>query len=429
MPSTSTLPPPPWPPALFRSTWFRLFLLLLTPLFVLFLTLWGLLGRLLTLSPQSVVAASFVITWLLYFFLPHLPVYLIDCPLVITLGIVTLSQLPRHHSHVAHAVVIVSLIVYAIIRISLTRLESGSTEKSIIDALAALCCLVPIWVSICNLHLWLPSDLKELEKLEKKIYEQFVVTDFKMTKIAGLGTIHVPYCGDDQQLLPRNLVLVHGYMASNSFWAAAMYSTYFAEKYSEHVEHLILVSPAGVNPSDLTQDGLPFFLKLTSRFYVTPMSAVRFAGPLGPSLVRWSWRQRMKWVPETNIIRSGELDFGLITDYCYHNWALEASGDIAFYTHLHPGASARRRALNQILTREKLQVPLTIMYGGGKDWMNSEHGAAVVRRLEKTQYAVFRLVPISGHQVFMDNPGDFNQILVEEARNQEHAAAPYNKLD
>ena len=44
----------------------------------------------------------------------------------------------------------------------------------------------------------------------------------------------------------------------------------------------------------------------------------------------------MKWVPETNIIRSGELDFGLITDYCYHNWALEASGDIAFYTHLHP---------------------------------------------------------------------------------------------
>ena len=85
--------------------------------------------------------------------------------------------------------------------------------------------------------------------------------------------------------------------------------------------------------------------------------------------------------------------------------------------------------MNQILTREKLQVPLTIMYGGGKDWMNSEHGAAVVRRLEKTQYAVFRLVPISGHQVFMDNPGDFNQILVEEARNQEHAAAPYNKLD
>lgn len=82
--------------------------------------------------------------------------------------------------------------------------------------------------------------------------------------------------------------------------------------------------------------------------------------------------------------------------------------------------------MNEILTPEKLQVPLTIMYGGGMDWMNSEHGETVVRRLEKTQYAVFRLVPISGHQVFMDNPGDFNQILVEEVHNQEHAAATCN---
>jgi hypothetical protein len=52
--------------------------------------------------------------------------------------------------------------------------------------------------------------------------------------------------------------------------------------------------------------------------------------------VRWSWTQRVKWTPVTNIVRSGELEFDLITDYCYHNWALQASGDIAFYTHLHP---------------------------------------------------------------------------------------------
>jgi pimeloyl-ACP methyl ester carboxylesterase len=62
------------------------------------------------------------------------------------------------------------------------------------------------------------------------------------------------------------------------------------------------------------------------------------------------------------------------------------------------------------------------MYGGGSDWMNSEFGEAVVRRLEKTQYAVFRLVPLAGHQVFMDNPSDFNQMLVQAVRDQEHAA-------
>ncbi|CAI5733382.1 unnamed protein product [Hyaloperonospora brassicae] len=489
MPSSPASSPPSGPPALFRSTWFRLVLLVSAPLVVLLLLLWGLVGRLFTLSPQSVAAASFALPWFVYLFRPHDPVHLLDWPLVISLGIAVLSQLPRYNSQVAHAVVTATLQVYVILRITLTSPESGSTDKSLFDAFAALCCLAPVWLSICNLHLWLPSDVKELEKLEKKVYEQFVETGFTMTKIAGLGTVHVPFCGDDQQARPRTLVLVHGYMASNAFWAAslqflaksynvyavewkgigrsnrprwhpasdeemddffvesledwrraldldrfvlcghsmgAMYSTYFAEKYSQHVEHLILVSPAGVNRSDLTQDGLPFFIKLTSRFYITPMSAVRFAGPLGPSLVRWSWRQRIKWVPATNIVRSGELDFGLITDYCYHNWALQASGDIAFYTHLHPGASARRRPLNEILTPEKLQVPLTIMYGGGMDWMNSKHGETVVRRLEKTQYAVFRLVPISGHQVFMDNPGDFNQILVEEVHNQEHAAATCN---
>ncbi|KAI9915170.1 hypothetical protein PsorP6_008328 [Peronosclerospora sorghi] len=209
----------------------------------------------------------------------------------------------------------------------------------------------------------------------------------------------------------------------------AMYSTYFAEKYSDRIEHLIIISPAGVNCSGLRQQDLPLLLKFTSMFYITPMvptldrltcvllthhSIIRFAGPLGPSLVRWSWRKRIDWTPATNIIRSGELNFGLITDYCYHNWALNASGDIAFYTHLHPGESARRRALDGILTPEKLQVPLTIMYGGGMDWMNSEFGAAVVRRLEKNQYAVFRLVPISGHQVFMDNPIDFNRMLFRQ---------------
>ncbi|KAG6582816.1 putative serine protease family S33 [Phytophthora cinnamomi] len=492
MPSSAEDPPSPrrpGPPAFFRSPWMRLTLLVLTPLLALLLTLWGCVGRVLTLPTKPAAAAALAVTWVLYLCIPHIPVRLLDWPLVITLGLAVLSQLPRHGFQVVHAAVTAALVVYAIVRVSLTSLESGSTEKAIVDALAVLCCLFPVWLSVCNLHLWLPSDVTELEKVERKIYEQYLVTDFKQTKVAGLGTIHVPYCGDGKQLPPRNLVLVHGYMAGNAFWAAnlqslaksfnvyavewkgigrsdrpkwhpktdeemddffvesledwrrelnldrfilcghsmgAMYSTYFAEKCPERIEHLILISPAGVNGSGLTKEDLPSFLKFTSLFYITPMSAIRFAGPLGPGLVRWSWRQRIKWTPATNIVRSGEVDFGLITDYCYHNWALQASGDIAFYTHLHPGASARRRALDGILTPGKLQVPLTIMYGGGMDWMNSEYGEAVVRRLEKTQYAVFRLVPISGHQVFMDNPADFNQMLIQAVRDQEHAAASFN---
>ncbi|KAG2761763.1 hypothetical protein Pcac1_g26376 [Phytophthora cactorum] len=492
MPEEPSSPRRPGPPALLRSSGFRLTLLVLSPFFALLLTLWGIVGRALTLPPKLVAAASFVVTWALYLCIPHIPVRLLDWPLVITLGLAILSQLPRHNSHVAHGVVSASLVVYAIIRVSLTSLESGTTEKSIVETLAVFCCLFPVWLSICNLHLWLPSDLDELEKVERKIYEHFIVTEFSQTKVAGLGTIHVPYCGDGKQLPPRNLVLVHGYLAGNAFWTAnlqtlaksfnvyavewkgigrsdrpkwhpktdeemddffvesledwrrelnldrfilcghsmgAMYSTYFAEKYPQRVEHLMLISPAGVNSSSLKQEDLPSFLKFTALFYITPMSVIRFAGPLGPSLVRWSWRQRIKWTPATNIVRSGEADFGLITDYCYHNWALQASGDIAFYTHLHPGASARRRALDSILTPEKLHVPLTILYGGGVDWMNSEYGEAVVRRLENTQYAVFRLVPMSGHQVFMDNPSDFNQMLIQATHNTQDPVAMANRSE
>lgn len=455
----------PGPPPFLRSTGFRVLLLVLTPFLALLLTLWGVVGYLLTRKPKPVAAASVVVIWVLYLCIPHIPVGLLDWPLVATIGIAALLQLPRS-ARLVHAVVLLALVVYAAVRASVTHQPSGSSRKALVDSIAVLSCVLPAWLTVCKLKLWLPSDRDELDKVERKIYEQYLVTDFKQTKVAGLGTIHVPYCGDGKQLPPRNLVLVHGYMAGNAFWAAnlqtlaksfnvyavewkgigrsdrpkwhpktddemddffvesledwrrelqldrfilcghsmgAMYSTYFAEKYPQRIEHLILISPAGVNSSGLKAEDLPSFLKLTGLFYITPMSVIRFAGPFGPGLVRWAWRQRIKWTPATNIIRSGEVDFDLISDYCYHNWALQASGDIAFYTHLHPGASARRRALDGILVPGKFKVPLTVMYGGGMDWMNAEYGEAVVRRMEKSQYAVFRLVPISGHQVFMED--------------------------
>ena len=45
--------------------------------------------------------------------------------------------------------------------------------------------------------------------------------------------------------------------------------------------------------------------------------------------------------------------------------------------------------------------------------MDADHGKQVVLRIENTQYARFRLVSESGHQVFMDNPIEFNRILIE----------------
>ncbi|DAZ93211.1 TPA: hypothetical protein N0F65_001563 [Lagenidium giganteum] len=118
------------------------------------------------------------------------------------------------------------------------------------------------------------------------------------------------------------------------------------------------------------------------------------------------------------------MDFDHITMYFYHNWALKKSGEVAIHTHLHPpGASARATPLCELLAPGRAQVPVTFLYGGGPDWMNADHGEAVVRRLEKWHYATFRIVLLAGHQVFMDNPVDFNQIVIEAVHEHERAAA------
>lgn len=65
-------------------------------------------------------------------------------------------------------------------------------------------------------------------------------------------------------------------------------------------------------------------------------SAIRFAGPFGLKLVQWTMKRRIAWTPPSNIIRSGEMDFDQITLYCYHNWALKKSGEMALHTDLHP---------------------------------------------------------------------------------------------
>lgn len=72
----------------------------------------------------------------------------------------------------------------------------------------------------------------------------------------------------------------------------------------------------------------------------------------------------------------------------------------------------------------KIKVPLTIMYGGGSDWMNFEYGQAVIKRLESSHYAKFRFVPLSGHQVFMDNPADFNSVLIDAVHEEERSGFP-----
>ncbi|CCI43249.1 unnamed protein product [Albugo candida] len=480
--------------AKWRSSKTRIFLLLcLSPFLLIALFIWWALGRLLTLSSWIVGATFITLSWVLYFLqLPSQALLLVDLPITITVIMLAwIFLLPQHLLHVTRntgykflirASVWMVLLAYSLAR-RWTVANPSDQTVAILNVYVFLTSIFPLWHLITDLRLWVPANEIDLEIAERNIYEQHIQSEYRVKTVAGLGTVHVPYCGDDNSN-PSCLVLLHGYLAGNAFWAASLqelaksydlyavewkgvgrsvraryrpknhdeadnffvesleewrktlemdrfilcghsmggiYATHYAAKYGRHIEQLLLVSPAGVNPSTYVGNKkFPLLYRVAKMLHLTPMWIIRFVGPFGQRLTRAAMRRRISLTATTNVIRCGDMNFDDITSYSYHNWALKASTDIAIYTHLHPDMNAHHGPICDSFGHKKIKIPVIFIYGGGDDWMNPSFGEQLVQRLEKTQYAKFHLVPYAGHQVFMDNPKDFNRIVIDsiqECRN------------
>jgi abhydrolase domain-containing protein 5 len=145
---------------------------------------------------------------------------------------------------------------------------------------------------------------------------------------------------------------------------------------------------------------------------VTPMTITRVAGPYGPQLVQNALQRRISFMPASSALRNGSLDVQLLGEYIYHNWALKASSERVMSTHLAPMAYARRPLID-VLVPDNMKMPVTFIYGGESDWMDYRQGLKVVEKLRSAgQHADLHLIPYSGHQVFLDNPTDFNKAVV-----------------
>lgn len=143
------------------------------------------------------------------------------------------------------------------------------------------------------------------------------------------------------------------------------------------------------------------------------MRITRWAGPYGPQMVSKALERRMSYMPSSSAMRNGTLDLEDLSEYLYHNWALKASGEKAMTTHLAPFAYARRPLIDMLLP-DRVQMPVTFIYGGEYDWMDYRHGLQVVQRLTSAEKrAQLIRIPRSGHQVFIDNPEDFNHSVVK----------------
>ncbi|KAG3056220.1 hypothetical protein PI125_g25595 [Phytophthora idaei] len=212
--------------------------------------------------------------------------------------------------------------------------------------------LLPVTVVVSHARLWIPARYSELEHLEHEIIGLNVKVPFVLLKVAGLGTVHLPCTATSTEEPKFPLVLLHGFAAGNPLWACnfeelakhydvyavewlgtgrsdrptftsyeweyvndimiealekwrkelkidkfylgghsmgAMFATSYTVKYPGRVQHLALISPAGVGHPPAPKR-LPIGLRIFRSVWklrLTPMSVARYAGPLGPRLVRF----------------------------------------------------------------------------------------------------------------------------------------------
>lgn len=196
---------------------------------------------------------------------------------------------------------------------------------------------------------------------------------------------------------------------------------YVAAKYSlkhpEHVQHLILVGPAGFSSqTDPKAEWLLRFRKtwkgaIMSHLWesnFTPQKLVRGLGPWGPDLVRRYTSARFGSYSDGSVLTEDESK--LLTDYVYHTLAAKASGELCLKYIFAFGAFARSPLLHRA---SEWKVPTTFIYGV-QDWMDYQ-GAQEARKQMEVPCEIMR-VPQSGHFVFIDNPTRFHSAVFHACR-------------
>ncbi|XP_078440141.1 alpha/beta-Hydrolases superfamily protein [Wolffia australiana] len=190
----------------------------------------------------------------------------------------------------------------------------------------------------------------------------------------------------------------------------------YALKHPEHVQHLVLVGPAGFTSEESSSERLTKFRATwkgaifnhlwESNF--TPQKVLRGLGPWGPGLVRKYTSARFGSYSTGQVLNEEESK--LLTDYVYHTLAAKASGELCLKHIFSFGAFARQPLLQRA---SEWKVPTTMIYGCD-DWMDYR-GAQRAREEMKVPCEIIR-VPQGGHFVFIDNPSGFHSAMLYACR-------------
>ncbi|GJQ14179.1 hypothetical protein GpartN1_g5970.t1 [Galdieria partita] len=204
-------------------------------------------------------------------------------------------------------------------------------------------------------------------------------------------------------------------------------SAVYAIKYPENIEQLVLVSPVGIphapeqplsqgsnTASRLNEDDRVLRYRKKYRHWIalftwfwthniTPHSVLRVTGPyFGHWLtLTYAHRRFQHCLPEAARIQIAEY----VYEMCVRG---TPSGEYALNAILLPGAWAKEPLCDRW---DKVRVPTTFVYGE-QDWM--DYRAALALKQEyKSFIKDIRRVPLAGHYLFLENPQDFHQQLLE----------------
>lgn len=245
----------------------------------------------------------------------------------------------------------------------------------------------------------------------------------------------------------------------------------YALKYPGRLKKLILASPVGIPedpyavrpeplqsnppadspPSKFTDQDipenppprrpLPKWLTYLWDANISPFSFVRWAGPLGPRLVSgWTYR-RFGTLPQE--------EAEALHAYAYSLFRQRGSGEYALAYLLAPGAHARDPLIRRVHKLGTLGVPTVLMYGE-LDWMDVGGGYAAEAKIRKSYLAdevakrswvggeewcgdektfgkrekysgeaKVRIVRAAGHHLYLENPDEFNGIILKELKEVE----------
>ena len=188
----------------------------------------------------------------------------------------------------------------------------------------------------------------------------------------------------------------------------------YAERYAQHVERLVLVSPAGV------PQGKPMTPERKAELPILFRAVIGlWESGWGPfTVVRWG---PGKWLMSGYVqrrFRDGSWrDSEALTDYFHANvtHGEESWGGCAHATLLRPGAFARSPLCDRLPRLDFATIQqVSFVYGGDGDWMSASHArelqaAAPGRHVPPIEVAT---VAGAGHNLMVDNPIGFVEALL-----------------